>query len=351
MITTHSAESIAEHLGVSKQSVWKKAWDLGFSVYESKSGRARKPTRLKVAKSIARRRLWTEQEIDYLATHYGVKSTQSIAKYLKRTVHSVRGKAFVIGAVENRRHAAEAMMTVQDVANFLQVPYGTIQTWASKYDLPFTRHAYQDLTHESDVLAWLATDANVLKLGREQIEPRLQRLYDATRAQFYTGQELRDTLVPILQPRQWNYGAVLRTDVPAPTPYNVGRCGHAATGPARLSRTTYYRKSEVWTWVYEFGHLIPDNVKHPDIADIRMAWLSKYIPSAELYRYFRQATVHKWTMRRGFPPQPKHRICYDRLAVVAWCKANGFASIARALYRGVPLCYDEVIRERERRHA
>ena len=296
-------------------------------------------------------RKWTPEEIDYLATHYGQHSTARIARRLKRTVHSVRGKAFVIGAVENRRHAAGTMMTVQDVADFLQVSPGTIQTWASKHGLPFMRHAFQGLTHESDVLAWLRTDANVLKLSRERIEPRLQRLYDATRAQYYTGQELRDTLVPILQPRQWNYGAVLRTDVPAPTPHNVGRNGDAATGPARLSRTTYYRKDEVWAWAWEFGHLIPDNVKHLDIADIRMAWLSKYIPSAELYRYFRQATVHKWTNRRGFPPQPKHRICYDRLAVVAWCKAHRFPDIARALYRGVPLCYDEVIRERERRHA
>ena len=296
-------------------------------------------------------RRWTEQEEQYLATHYGIKPTRSIAKRLKRSMESVRLKANKLGANDTRLHNTAVMMTGHDVAAWLGVSRDTVGTWWMTKGLPYHVYGNRYLAYESEVLEWLRTDANVLRITRDNVEPRLQRIYDAVRREYYTDDDLEAIDVPILLPRRWKWKASITMGVALPQAVVVGRYGNGHGGPARHVRQVYYHRSEVLAWAYAFAYIIPDTVQHPDIADVVLAWQSHYLPNAELYSHFPQTTVSKWRMSKGFPQQVKYRAYYDRLAVVAWCKAHGYTSIARALYRGVPLCYHEVIRERERRYA
>ncbi len=242
-------------------------------------------------------------------------------------------------------------MTSTDVAEFLGVTKHTVGTWWKDNGLPYHVRGQMYLAYEGEILEWLRTDANILRLTRDAIEPRLQRLYDAVRREHYTLDELNALDVPALMPRQWKWGEAQGCGASPPKAIIIGRNGGGNKGASRQLRVVYYRKDEVRAWAYAWAHVIPENVKHPDIADVVMAWQSRYVLNAELHTFFLQGTVSKWRASKDFPRQARFRMYYDRLEVVAWCKAHGFASIARALYRGVPLCYDEVIRERERRHA
>jgi hypothetical protein len=57
-----------------------------------------------------------------------------------------------------------------------------------------------------------------------------------------------------------------------------------------------------------------------------------------------------WYRRYDFPRAVRRGV-YDRRAVVAWLKARGHAREAHRLDRGGVLCYHDLIRDRERRHA
>lgn len=335
MLATHSTKDIAKHFGTTPKAV---------TQYLRRQRQRQRPIT-----HVPRR--WTDKEEQYVATHYGIKPTRLIARYLKRTIAAVRIKAEKIGATENRTHSSAVMMTGHDVATWLGVSRDTVGTWWNDKGLPYHVYGNRYLAYESEVLEWLRTNANALRLTRDNVEPRLQRLYDAVLREYYTDDELEALDVPALTPRRWKWTASRTAGVALPTAIVIGRHGHGNGGPARQSRQTYYRKSEVWAWAYAFAYIIPDDVKHPDIADVVLAWQSHYVANAELYSHLPQTTVSKWYKSKGFPRQVKHRAYYDRTAVVAWCKAHGYAGIARALYRGVPLCYDDVIRDRERRHA
>lgn len=343
MATTQPVAIIAKHFGTTERAVRRQIGRMGITL----QGIQRPTIKRRTVHHPPRR--WTPQEEQFVAAHYGTMPTRKIAQRLKRSFASVWGKVYKLQAHEELRHDAEMMMTSTDVAEFLGVTKHTVGTWWKDNGLPYHVRGKIYLAYEGEILKWLRTDANILRLTRDAIEPRLQRLYDAVRGEHYTLDELNALDVPALMPRQWKWGEAQGCGASPPKAIIIGRNGGGNFGASRQSRVVYYRKDEVRAWAYAWAHVIPENVKHPDIADVVLAWQSRYLLNAELHAFFLQGTVSKWRAWKGFPRQVKFRMYYDRLAVVAWCKANGHADIARALYRGVPLCYDEVIRERERR--
>jgi len=353
MVATHSTRDIAQHFHCTPVAVRRKLEAIGISLRQVKSVVAAvKPPSKKVHTStLYRPRRWTESEELYLARYYGARPTRDIARHLKRSVQSVRQRARKIGVHDEVIENAMTMMNADAVAAWLGISPATVGSWRRQLGFPYEPRIHSHVTYESAVIDWLRTDANVLRLTRDAIEPRLQRLYDAVRREHYTLDELNALDVPALMPRRWKSDHASQCDVSIPKAIIIGRSGIGTGCPARLSRTTYYRKDEVRAWAYAFAYIIPESVKHADIADVVLAWQSRYVLNAELYALIPQHNVSNWYTSKGFPRQVKFRMYYDRLEVVAWCKANGHADIARALYRGVPLCYDEVIRERERRHA
>ena len=342
MVATHSVSDIAQHLGCAERAVRRKLGVMNISLRQVKHN-------AKPRKVLNPPRRWTEQEEMYLSTHYGERPLRKIAKHLKRSTESVRQKAHKMGIHDDAVRDASSMLSRSDVAALLGVSPDTVQTWWREHDLPYEKRFKQYFTYESAVLTWLRTDANVLRLSRERIEPRLQRIYDAVRREYYTLEELNALDVAALQPRRWKWEATRRHDVSPPKAIVIGRHGMGNSSVARLSRQTYYRKDEVWAWAWAFGHIIPEKVRHPDIADIVLAWRSRYLLNAELYAHIAQTTVSRWYTTRGFPRQARFRICYDRIEVVAWLKAHGYAREAHQLDRGGILCYHDLIRDRERR--
>lgn len=294
-------------------------------------------------------RLWTAQDIEYVARYYGHKPTKAIARKLNRTVTSVYQRAMRLGVAQEIREDIDRMMTDDDVAALLGVSHHTVQTWWKQHGLPYEKLGKVYITHEDAIYAWLR-EGHILRCTRDALPGHLQRMYDAVRREYYTKDEVLAMDVSVMTPRHWPHIAK-RDGIESPRLFLVGRSGSGRGEVARLERTAYYRKDEVRAWAYRYGYLIPESTKHPDLADIVTAWLSRYIPCPELYELIPQSSTHKFQQYAGFPKQVKVRAYYDRHEVVAWMRERGMHAEARAIYRGEPLCYDDSIRERERRHA
>ena len=292
---------------------------------------------------------WSIEDMHYVAKHYGQKPAKAIARRLKRSTHAVYQCAARMGVAQEVREDIERMMSDDDVAAMLGVSHHTVQTWWKAHGLPYEKRGKNYVTHEELVTAWLR-EGHVLRCTRDALAPYLQRVYDAVRREYYTKDEIIAMDVSVMTPKNWP-SIARREGIASPRLLLVGRSGIGRGEGARIERTTYYRKEDVRAWAYRFGYLIPETVKHPDMADIVTAWLSKYVPCPELYEVIPQSSTHKFQQYAGFPKQIKRRAYYDRAEVVAWLRGRGMHAEARRIYRGAPLCYDESIRERERRHA
>jgi hypothetical protein len=99
------------------------------------------------------------------------------------------------------------------------------------------------------------------------------------------------------------------------------------------------------------GHVVPETIADPDLADVMTAWLTEFVTTLELRKYIAKREQNHWGTNKGFPQSVIRSRVYNRADVIAWLKAHGHAREAHRLDRGGVLCYHDLIRDREARHA
>jgi len=293
------------------------------------------------------RRRWTEQEVEYLKANIGEKSLKQIAKHLKRTYHSVNGYVKAHGISDAWRERTSYLMTANEVAEMLGVQTDTVRQWAQNHGLPYEIQLKYGRYLESEVIAWLR-QGHALRLDRATAAPHIQRIYDAVRREYYTGAELYAMNIPALTPQRF---AVVRCRGKGPdidtTPIVVGNASNAMLNCWRIH---YYRRDAVLAWAWHYGQTIYEEPRHPDIADVMTAWRTHYVTRYDLNEVIGEDALEYWYRRYDFPRAVRRGV-YDRRAVVAWLKVRGHAREAHRLDRGGVLCYHDLIRDREARHA
>lgn len=283
---------------------------------------------------------WSYAEDEYLVSNFHLKSIREIATKLKRDYHAVyfRAQTLGLGTVSERIH--RDMLTVKDIALRFNVAEDTVYHWARHSGMPSERIGQWIVTSDDALTEWLEA-GNILRTDRAGLTYRDRVQYDRVRSQMYALTELR---------------ALDMTFVTCPHQYAAKNEAHKAlvpspihVGQGKRAEYTYYRKSEVLRWAYLYGHLIPDNVAHPDFADVLTAWLTMYVTSRELRLHFSNQTQCNWVEHHGFPKAIVNKQYYDRAAIIAWLRSHKRGHIAAKLTRGKVLCYDELIRARQRR--
>lgn len=80
---------------------------------------------------------WTDDELEYLQSKWGVSSKKAIAKKLGRSYYSVYVKAYRIGLDDALYHLDG--VTLNKLAEAIGVEYQIVSNWALKYRLPFKK--------------------------------------------------------------------------------------------------------------------------------------------------------------------------------------------------------------------
>ena len=356
MAQTMTAQQIAERWGVKVTSVYQLAYQNGISLRDAQRARSgeqhprintatrRRGTR---GRKIFVRR-WTEEEANYLRAHIGEVSLKDMAKHLGRTYGSVTQYISDHGISDEWQKRSAHLLTVDTVAAMLCVQPDTVRQWVRYHQLPCEIKLKYGRYHEGDVIAWLKR-GHVLRLDRAIIPPYLQRIYDMVRREYYTDAELNAIDIPVLTTHRI---AVQRYRGDSPDLDLVPiRVGNASSGLLHDGRTLYYRKEAVREWAWRHGHLLYGKINHADFADVATAWQTHYITRRDVAQVISENVFEHWQNAYGFPKAETMRGVYDRRAVVAWLKAHGYAREAHQLDRGGVLCYHELIRDREARHA
>lgn len=356
MAQTMTVQQIAERWGVKVTSVYQLAYQNGISLRDAQRARSgeqhprintatrRRGTR---GRKIFVRR-WTEEEANYLRAHIGEVSLKDMAKHLGRTYGSVVQYIYDHGISNEWQKRSAHLLTVDAVAAMLCVQPDTVRQWVRHHQLPCEIKLKYGRYHEDDVIAWLKR-GHVLRLDRSAIPPYLQRIYDMVRREYYTDDELNAIDIPILTTHRI---AVQRYRGDSPDLDLVPiRVGNASSGLLHDGRTLYYRKAAMREWAWRHGHLLYGKINHADFADVATAWQSQYITRRDVAQVISENVFEHWQNSHGFPKAEAARGVYDRRAVVAWLKVHGYAQEAHQLDRGGVLCYHELIRDREARHA
>lgn len=316
--TTTTAQEAALHLGRTDEAVRKKAQQLGANLRWSCS--------------------WTKDEDDYIRNYFDRKSIKAMAKHLDRGYFGIRKRMIALG-LGTKLDQIDHRLTAQDIALRLGVDVDASREWMRLKRFPCELVGKWLVTDEPSLNAWLEV-GNILRADRSALDYRDRLMYDRAIAEHYTTAYLRSLDVPALtymhtyvrdEEGRRLYPQVLRT----------GMGPHADR--------TYYRKRDVWAWCYYVGHSVPEDVADPDLADVMTAWLTEFVTTTELRECIDKRTQNYWQTRYCFPESVIRSRVYRRAEVVTWLRANGRASIAHRLTRGAPLCYDDLIRARQRR--
>lgn len=313
-----NAQLAAIHLGRTDEAVRKKAQQLGAELLWS-SG-------------------WTQSEDDYLRSHFDRKSIKAIAKHLDRGYYGVRKRMITLG-LGTKLDQIDNRITAQDIALRLGVDVDASREWMRLQRFPCELIGKWLVTDEGAVNKWLEA-GHILRANRAALDYRDRLLYDRVLSEHYTTAYLRSL------------------DVPALSAMNIyvrdeeGRCllpSPLRTGAGASAETTYYRKRDVWAWCYYVGHVVPETIADPDLADVMTAWLTEFVTTLELRKYIAHRTQNYWQTAHNFPQSVIRSRVYRRAEVIAWLRERGKHDIAKRLTRGEILCYDDLIRDRRSR--
>ena len=315
---TTTAQEAALYLGRTDEAVRKRAQQIGAELLWSCS--------------------WTKDEDEYIRSHFDRKSIKAMAKHLDRGYFGVRKRMIGLG-LGTKLDQIDHRLTAQDIALRLGVDVDASREWMRLKRFPCELVGKWLVTDEPSLNEWLEA-GNILRADRAALDYRDRLMYDRAIAKHYTTAYLRSLDVPALsamclyvrdEEGQRLHPQVLRTGM----------------GP-RADRT-YYRKRDVWAWCYYVGHAVPENIADPDLRDVMTAWLTEFVTTTELRKHIDKRTQNYWQTRYSFPESVVRSRVYRRAEVVDWLRANGHASIAHRLTRGAVLCYDDLIRDRQRR--
>lgn len=315
---TTTAQEAALYLGRTDEAVRKKAQQIGADLLWSSS--------------------WTKDEDEYIRSHFDRSSIKAIAKHFNRSYFSVRKRMIALG-LGTKLDQIDHRLTAQDIALRLGVDVDASRQWMHLGHFSCELVGKWLVTDEPSLNAWLE-EGNILRADRAALDYRDRLMYDRAIAEHYTTAYLRSLDVPALSAMC----LYVRDE--------EGRRLHPQvlrTGMGPRADHTYYRKRDVWAWCYYVGHVVPENIADPDLADVMTAWLTEFVTTTELREYIDKRTQNYWQTRYGFPDAVIRSRVYRRAEVVDWLRANGRASIAHRLTRGALLCYDDLIRDRQRR--
>ena len=313
-----NAQLAAIHLGRTDEAVRKKAQLLGAELLWS-SG-------------------WTQSEDDYLRNYFDRKSIKDIAKHLDRGYYGVRKRMITLG-LGTKLDQIDHRITAQEIALRLGVDVDASREWMRKQYIPCELVGKWLVTDEEAVNKWLKA-GNILRADRTALDYRDRIMYDRVLSEHYTTAYLRSLDVPALSAMNiYVRDEEGRRLLPSPL----------RTGVAPSAETTYYRKSDVWAWCYYVGHVVPETITDPDLADVMTAWLTEFVTTIELRKYITKREQNHWGTNKGFPQSVIRSRVYRRAEVIAWLRAHGKHDIAQRLTRGEVLCYDDLIRDRRSR--
>ncbi len=313
-----NAQLAALHLGRTDEAVRKKAQQLGVSLLWS-SG-------------------WTQSEDDYLHNYFDRKSIKAIAKHLDRGYYGVRRRMIALG-LGTKLDQIDHRITAKDIALRLGVDVDASREWMREQRFPCELVGKWLVTDEGAVTEWLKA-GHILRADRAALDYRDRLLYDRVLSEHYTTAYLRSLDVPALSAMN----LYVRDE--------EGRRLHPQplrTGVTPSAETTYYRKRDVWAWCYYVGHVVPETIADPDLADVMTAWLTEFVTTLELRKCITRREQNYWQTTHNFPESIIRSRAYNRAEVIAWLRAYGKHDIAQRLTRGGILCYDELIRDRRSR--
>lgn len=313
-----TTQEAALHLGRTAEAVRKKAQHLGVSLLWS-SG-------------------WTKDEDDYLRNYFDRKSIKAIAKQLDRGYHGVRRRMIALG-LGTKLDQIDHRITAQEIALRLGVDVDASREWMRQQRFPCELVGKWLVTDEEAVNKWLGA-GNILRADRSALDYRDRLLYDRVLSEHYTTAYLRSLDVPALSAMN----IYVRDEEGRRLLPQALR-----TGVAPSAETTYYRKSDVWAWCYYVGHVVPETITDPDLADVMTAWLTEFVTTLELRKYITKREQNSWQTTHNFTQSVIRSRVYNRADVIAWLRAHGKHDIAKRLTRGEILCYDDLIRDRRSR--
>lgn len=279
---------------------------------------------------------WSPKEVDYLYRHYNDMSMRQIAKKLKRGYSSVYLKMLSLGLRKDIQDIRGGALKLKDVCEILGCTENRVYDFIYSNNLPTRKVGSFYVIYETELHTWLRS-CQILRFEREHFTPFYQRMYDEVRKQYYSSKELRSFDIACLRPHGGRY-------------QGSGHPKCALTAGTHKSRQYFYRKTEVWEWAYKLGHVFcNDKLTHPDFIAIQTAWNSEFITTFDLYTQFSEHSINKYRRRRGgFPAASAHREAYRRKDLADWFRPFR-PDISQKLYRGLPVSYEQMIADYERR--
>src|SRR5699024_9485679 len=116
-----------------------------------------------------RRRMWTQEEVDFLEDEWGVMAIDSIARKLNRSFSSVHNKAQRLGLGDPLTHIDG--ITISQLSQVLNKHYGILENWINKYNFPARRKRVTLkkrvlIVHYSDFWKWADENKQMLDFAR-----------------------------------------------------------------------------------------------------------------------------------------------------------------------------------------
>lgn len=270
------------------------------------------------------RRPWTAEDDAYLAKWHNVKEPRLVARALKRSVHSIFQRAYVIGVSYVGHRLA---LTPAHVATMLGINAASMQRrLTSKAVDPIPHHRigrYIEI-YETELMEWL-NRGNVLAFDRAKIDPDLHRMYDVWRGRVITSAEITEECAPLME--QWSKTRAYAPDIVCMMPGHINA----------------YLKDDVFAWAYQCGHLIPPWAS-PRFKVIRQAWDTEWIMKTDVVTtigynvYARKVKPH--IERETFSKVHRSELC-ARLA------ALGMHDLVKR-WKSVPIPWQELMSDYER---
>jgi len=291
--------------------------------------------RLCKAKRPITRRFWTDEEIIYLRTNYGYMSKHRLAKRLKRSAIAVAMKAKKLGLDADARDRITGQTTV-DWARMLGINHDSFSALITRGVLKLSkddgRYGHIYAIGDETIEAWLRSGQAVRCTVNAHTPRYYAQIIAEVKAQYISDLELR-RIDPWLAPHRLS---VLHGMAKMPRLVNI-RCGDGE----HIERLHYYRKDDIYAWVYNCAFDMPVSIKDPYFKAIRLAWESVYIRRSEINAIVGHAKT------TGLYP-----VCYgvyNRGEFVAWLRAQ---KVLRHRARDAmqdPISYQELHRDIERR--
>ena len=185
------------------------------------------------------------------------------------------------------------------------------------------------------VLAWLER-GHILRFDRTPMNHHMGKLYDTVRPRWITQAEMQ-AIDPWIGQVSF-HSQRKRGSLPKPMLVGIRR---------DLAHESYYYLPDVYQHYYTYGEAIPRGIKCDWLQDIRTAWESVYITTAEIQQYITRGMTYHYRRLHGFP-RPHTRHAYLRSEVVDWCMAHGLPDIAHHIRREA-VTYQELMGDRARR--